>query len=78
MSKTTPKAPAPLLTLGTASTKDKAPDAHKAVHGTEQKRLNANINTDLHARFKVATMKRGQDMSKVVTELLEQWLKVNE
>lgn len=78
MSKTPAKASAPLLTLGKANTRDKAPDAHKAVHGTEQKRLNANIPVELHTRFKVATMQQGKDMSKVVEELLEQWLKVNE
>jgi len=72
------KNPAPLLTLGTPSTKTKAPEAHKAVHGSELKRLNVNIDQSLHTRFKVTTMQQGKDMSTVVTELLEQWLTANE
>ncbi|OYW96388.1 MAG: ParG [Pseudomonadales bacterium 32-61-5] len=44
----------------------------------DQKRLNVNIDSPLHNRFKIAVVSQGKDMSKVVTELLEQWLKDNE
>ena len=52
-------------------------DGAKSVK-TEQKRLNVNVDTPLHNRFKIAVVSQGKDMSKVVTELLEQWLKDNE
>jgi hypothetical protein len=37
-----------------------------------------NIDLTLHQRFKKAVVNQDKDMSKVVTELLEQWLKGNE
>lgn len=44
----------------------------------KQKRLNVNIDLELHSRFKKTVTNKDQDMSKVVTALLEQWLKENE
>lgn len=44
----------------------------------KQKRLNVNIDQALHSRFKKTVTNKDQDMSKVVTALLEQWLKENE
>ena len=44
----------------------------------KQKRLNVNIDHALHSRFKKTVTNKDQDMSKVVTALLEQWLKENE
>lgn len=45
---------------------------------TEQKRLNVNVDKTLHNRFKTAVVGQEKDMSKVVTELLEQWLTDND
>jgi predicted HicB family RNase H-like nuclease len=44
----------------------------------EQKRLNVNIDSALHKRFKTAVVSQDKDMSKIVTSLLEHWLKDNE
>lgn len=72
----------PLVTLGKpkanaasiAAQNDGAPQKQKP----EQKRLNVNIDLDLHSRFKTSVVRKGKDMSKVVTDLLEQWIKENE
>lgn len=72
----------PLITLGKpksnaasiAAQNDGAPQKQKP----EQKRLNVNIDLDLHNRFKTSVVRQGKDMSKVVTDLLDQWLKENE
>ncbi len=53
-------------------------DGQKPVEKPAQKRLNVNIDLALHKRFKNAVNDKDQDMSKVVTALLEQWLKENE
>lgn len=44
----------------------------------EQKRLNVNIDADLHRRFKGAVVGQDKDMTEVLTELLDGWLKENE
>lgn len=53
-------------------------DGPKPPEKPAQKRLNVNIDTTLHSRFKKAVTNKDKDMSKVVTALLEQWLKENE
>lgn len=50
----------------------------KPVEKPAQKRLNVNIDLELHKRFKNAVTNKDKDMSKVVTALLDQWLKENE
>lgn len=44
----------------------------------EQKRLNVNIDAELHRRFKKAVVNQDSDMTEVLTELLDGWLKANE
>ena len=40
----------------------------------ELKRLNVNLNTNLHAAFKVAAVAQGKDMSTVLIELVQQYV----
>ena len=53
-------------------------DSPKQAEKPELKRLNVNINAKLHSRFKKTVTNKDQDMTNVVTGLLEQWLKANE
>lgn len=80
MSKLTEKKP--LVSLGkpkaNAATIAAQNDRTKVSKSEDQKRLNVNINNDLHGRFKSAVARKNLDMSKVTTELLENWLSVNE
>lgn len=41
------------------------------------KKLQANINADLHHRFKSCCFLQGKDMKEVLSELIEAWLLVN-
>ncbi|NCT81428.1 ParG [Pseudomonas stutzeri] len=72
----------PLITLGTPKANVTAlaakNDGKNSEAKAEQKRLNVNIDLTLHQRFKKAVVNQDKDMSKVVTGLLEQWLKENE
>ena len=72
----------PLITLGTpkanVTTLAAKNDGKNSEAKAEQKRLNVNIDLTLHQRFKKAVVNQDKDMSKVVTGLLEQWLKENE
>lgn len=79
MSKTAEKKP--LISIG----KPKANVADLAAQNDntpaekpKQKRLNVNVDLELHSRFKKTVTNKDQDMSTVVTSLLEQWLKENE
>jgi len=45
---------------------------------TPVKRLAVLIDTELHRRFKSLVADKGLDMSKVIRELVERWLKENE
>ncbi|MOA62787.1 ParG [compost metagenome] len=81
MSKTAEKKP--LINIGRAkeNVADLAAKNDGATPPAEkpaQKRLNVNIDAKLHSRFKKAVTNHDKDMSKVVTELLEQWLQENE
>jgi len=42
------------------------------------KRLAIMIDVELHRRFKALTARRGLDMSKVIRELMQDWLDENE
>ncbi|GFZ69082.1 hypothetical protein PSE10B_56040 [Pseudomonas amygdali pv. eriobotryae] len=71
----------PLMTLG----KPKANAAEIAAKNDgakapskELKRLNVNIDAELHRRFKKAVVSQDTDMTGVLTDLLEGWLKENE
>lgn len=50
----------------------------KPAEKPELKRLNVNIDAKLHSRFKKTVTNKDQDMTNVVTSLLEQWLTTNE
>lgn len=79
MSKTAEKKP--LISIGKAKanvTDIAAQNDNKQAEKPKQKRLNVNIDLELHSRFKKTVTNKDQDMSKVVTALLEQWLKENE
>jgi predicted HicB family RNase H-like nuclease len=41
------------------------------------KRMNVNMNADLHAAFKVAAVAQGKDMTTVLIELVEQYVAKN-
>lgn len=43
----------------------------------EEKRLNVNLNADLHAAFKVAAVAQGKDMTTVLVELIESYVAKN-
>ncbi len=43
----------------------------------KEKRLNVNLNADLHAAFKVASVAQGKDMTTVLIELIEDFVKRN-
>ncbi len=80
MSKTAEKKP--LMTLGKAKINAaeiaaKNDGAAKAP-SKELKRLNVNIDAELHRRFKKAVVSQDTDMTEVLTDLLEGWLKENE
>ncbi|PIJ48877.1 plasmid partition protein ParG [Erwinia aphidicola] len=49
----------------------------KAPAGTVKK-LQTNIDEDLHRRFKTACFMQGREMKDVLTELIEHWLPENE
>ena len=66
-----------LMSLGKGNAKAKNPEAHKAVN-TSQKRLNVNIDSDLHARFKSTVSRKGSDMTETLETLITQWLRENE
>ncbi|WP_426768681.1 plasmid partition protein ParG [Erwinia aphidicola] len=42
------------------------------------KKLQTNIDEDLHRRFKTACFMQGREMKDVLTELIEHWLPENE
>lgn len=42
------------------------------------KKLQMNIDEDLHKRFKLACMKQDKEMTEITIELISNWLKVNE
>lgn len=42
------------------------------------KKLQTNIDEDLHRRFKMACFMQGREMKDVLTELIEHWLPENE
>lgn len=42
------------------------------------KKLQTNIDEDLHRRFKTACFMQGREMKDVLTELIERWLPENE
>ena len=79
MSKTAEKKP--LISIGKpkANVADlAAQNDNKPAEKPKQKRLNVNIDQALHSRFKKTVTNKDQDMSKIVTALLEQWLEENE
>ena len=41
------------------------------------KRMNVNMNSDLHAAFKVASVAQGKDMTTVLIELVKQYVAKN-
>ena len=43
----------------------------------KEKRLNVNLNADLHSAFKVASVANGKDMTTVIVELIEDYVKKN-
>jgi hypothetical protein len=43
----------------------------------KEKRLNINLNADLHAAFKVAAMAQGRDMTTALIEMIEAYVKKN-
>jgi len=43
----------------------------------KEKRLNVNLNADLHSAFKVASVANGKDMTTVIIELIEDYVKKN-
>ncbi len=71
----------PLMTLGKAKVnvaEIAAKNDGAKTPAKEQKRLNVNIDSDLHRRFKKAVVSQDTDMTGVLTDLLEGWLKENE
>ncbi len=71
----------PLISIGKAKANVAdiaAQNDNKPAEKPKQKRLNVNIDQELHSRFKKTVTNKDQDMSKVVTALLEQWLTENE
>lgn len=60
--------------------KDNSPKTRSAKKApmTPVKRLAVLIDTELHRRFKSLVADKGLDMSKVIRELVERWLKENE
>lgn len=42
------------------------------------KKLQTNIDEDLHRRFKTACFMQGREMKDVLTELIQAWLSENE
>jgi predicted HicB family RNase H-like nuclease len=49
----------------------------KIKEGTGLKRLNVNITTELHRRFKSATAAQGLEMTDVVLQFIEQYVAKN-
>ena len=49
----------------------------KAKEGTGPKRLNVNITTELHRRFKSATAAQGLEMTDVILQFIEQYVAKN-
>jgi hypothetical protein len=43
----------------------------------KEKRLNINLNADLHAAFKVAAMAKGRDMTTALIEMIEAYVAKN-
>ena len=43
----------------------------------KEKRLNINLNADLHAAFKVAAMAQGRDMTTALIEMIEAYVSKN-
>ena len=43
----------------------------------KEKRLNINMNADLHAAFKVASVAQGKDMTTVLIELIQDYVAKN-
>ena len=43
----------------------------------KEKRLNINLNADLHAAFKVAAMAQGRDMTTALIEMIEAYVAKN-
>ncbi len=43
----------------------------------KEKRLNVNMDANLHQAFKVATVAQGKDMSTVLIELVQQYVAKN-
>lgn len=49
----------------------------KIKEGTGLKRLNVNITTELHRRFKSATAAQGLEMSDVILEFIQKYVAKN-
>ncbi len=43
----------------------------------KEKRLNINLNADLHAAFKTAAMAQGRDMTTALIEMIEAYVAKN-
>jgi len=43
----------------------------------KEKRLNVNVDAELHAAFKVAAVAKGKDMSTVLIELIQDFVEKN-
>ena len=43
----------------------------------KEKRLNINLNADLHAAFKTAAMAQGRDMTAALIEMIEAYVAKN-
>jgi metal-responsive CopG/Arc/MetJ family transcriptional regulator len=50
----------------------------KKVVNSEVKRLNVNVDADLHARFKSIVARDGSDMTETIERMLRDWLAKNE
>ncbi|WP_437615457.1 plasmid partition protein ParG [Erwinia sp. V71] len=58
-------------------------DVQKVVQNTpvaseRQKRVNVNIDEEKHIRFKAACARKGTNISEVLKEMVDSWLKENE
>ena len=47
------------------------------VAGVKVTRMNLNVDTSLHNQFKIATVIQGKDMTTVLTEFIQQYVKKN-
>ncbi len=44
------------------------------VAGVETKRMNLNVPTELHNKFKISTVIQGRDMTEVLIEFIQQYV----